>query len=324
MPRPTSATTLQRPDLGALMYEYFMGLDRQGHIGRLLLPVFGVAEKSAEYPVIPTESLLKVPENGGRRAPRSAYGRDDFEFATELYACLEYGREAPVDEVEAKMYRRYFDAEEVAAQRATLMLAILYELRVKTLLFNTSNFTNAACAVAWSTAATATPGADVKAGRAAMRAASGLEPNVVVMSKPVFDNLMVTAEIKSAFQYTNPIEGLSREVKRRLAAQYFEVDEVLVAGGMYDAAKKGQSTSLTELWGTDYVGLYRVAGSESPDLREPVVGRTFLWEEDSPELFVTEQYEEPQTRSQVYRVRQHTDERLVFAGAGRLITGVSG
>jgi hypothetical protein len=307
------------------MYEYFMGLDRQGFIGRLVLPVFGVQEKSADYPVIPVESLLKVPEDGGKRAPRSAYGRDDFEFATGTYSCKEYGREAPVDDVEAALYRRYFDAEEVASQRATLMLAILYEMRCASMLLATGTFGNAACAVAWSTAATATPGVDVKTARSAMRDASGMEPNVMVMSKSVFDNLMVTAEIKAAFQYTNPIEGMSREAKRRLAAQYFEVDEVLVAGGMYDTAKKGQATSsLTQIWGTGTVGLFRVASSESQDLREPVVGRTFLWEEDSPELFVTEQYEEPQTRSQVYRVRHHTDERLVYAGVGRLITGVSG
>jgi len=284
--------------------------------------VFEVSEQSGDYPVIPLEQILKVPDDGGRRAPRQAYGRDDFEFGTGTYSCKEYGREAPLDDVEARLYSRFFDAEIVAARRATLKLALLYEIRCKNLLFNTGTFANAAAAAAWSSAATATPLADVKNAKKAMRDAAGIEPNVIVMAKPVFDNLMVTDEINTTFRYTNPIPSLSREAKRRLAAQYFEVDEVLVASGMYDTAKKGQSASLSDIWGSNMVGLFRVADSEARDLEEPVVGRTFLWTEDSPELFTTEQYREEQTRSNVYRVRHHTDERLVYAGAGYLITGV--
>ncbi|HHN75390.1 MAG TPA: hypothetical protein ENK10_09205 [Acidobacteria bacterium] len=323
MPRPASGTTIQRPDLGALMYEYFMSLDRQGFVGRALLPVFEVGDQSGDYPVIPIEQILKVPADGGRRAPRQAYGRDDFEFETGTFSCKEYGREAPLDDVEAKLYARFFDAEEVAARRATLKLALLYELRCKSLLFNTSTFANAAVAAAWSSAATATPLTDVVNAKAAMRSSYGIEPNVIVMAKPVFDKLMLTDEINNTFKYTNPIQSLSREAKRRLAAQYFEVDDVLVAGGMYDAAKKGQAASLSEIWGTGYVGLFRVADSETRDLEEPVVGRTFLWTDDSPEMFTTEQYREEQTRSNIYRVRHHTDERLVYAGAGYLLTGVT-
>ena len=63
--------------------------------------------------------------------------------------------------------------------------------------------------------------------------------------------------------------------------------------------------------------------SGGQDLKEPSLGRTFIWEEDAPGMIVTEQYREEQTRSDVYRVRQNTDECIQFAGAGYIVTGVT-
>ena len=323
MPRETSSTTLQRPDLGALAYEFFMGAAAQGFIGTRLLPVFEVADQSADYPKIPIESFLKLPEKGGKRAARSAYDRDDYQFETDTYQCVEYGLEAPVDDTEARLFARYFDAEAVATARASLRLQLLYEKRVAALLFGTGTITNtAAVSTEWSTPATCTPLSAVMTAKTAMRAASGLEPNVVAMSKKVFNNLMLTTEIKNTFAYTTPVQSLSAEAKRNLLAQYFEVDEVLVAGGMYDSAKPGQSFSLADIWDDEYVGLYRV-GSGGGDLRDPIVGRTFLWTADAPQMLTTEQYREEQVRSWIYRVRQYVDEAIVFAGAGYLLSNIT-
>ena len=58
MPRPTSATTVQRPDLGALAYEYLIDAAARGFIGMSVMPLFEVPEKSSDYPVIPIESLV--------------------------------------------------------------------------------------------------------------------------------------------------------------------------------------------------------------------------------------------------------------------------
>src|SRR4030066_2309677 len=116
MPRPTSGTTIQRPDLGALVYEYVMNADDRGFICLDLLPIFGVMEQSADYPVIPFEALLKIQSTA--RAPRGAYSRGDYEFETGTYACKENGWEEPRDDLERTLYRRVFDAGEGGNQRA--------------------------------------------------------------------------------------------------------------------------------------------------------------------------------------------------------------
>jgi len=320
MPRPTSATTIQRPDLGAIAYEYMMEASQRGFIGLDLLPIFEVDEQSGDYPVIPIEALLKLQST--KRAPDGTYPRSSYEFEADSYSCGENGWEERIDDVEARLYRRFFDAEEVATKRAVDVILRGQEKRISAMVFNTSNLSYSAVSTEWSTAASCTPRADVMTGRQAMRAASGLIPNVLAMSLKVFENLLVAAEITDALQYTNPIELGGLEVQKRIIAQYFGVDRVLVGGGIYDSSKKNIAMSIADIWDDEYVGLFAVA-SDSPDLKEPIIGRTFLWTEDSPENLVTESYREEQTRSDIVRVRQHTDEEFVFTGAGYLLTNIT-
>ena len=319
MPRPTSATTLQRPDLGAIAYEYNAEASQRGFIGLALLPIFEVSEQSADYPKIPIESLIKIQDT--KRAPRANYGRSDYEFETGTYACEENGWEEPVDDSEANLYGRYFIAEEVAVKRATDILLRGQEVRIAAMMFNSGNFTVADAAIPWNTSATAVPRTNVEAGKIAMRAASGLEPNVIAMSKKSFTYLMLTAEITTAFRYTNPIEIGGMEAQKRIMAQYFGVDRVLVGDAIKDTAKKGQVFSLGDIWDDEYVGLFKVSAGGN-DLREPVVGRTFLWTADSPGNIVTEQYREEQRRSNIYRVRHNVDECFIFQGAGYLLGNI--
>ncbi len=320
MPRPTSSTTLQRADLGAIAYEYLLTASQRGFIGLQILPLFEVPEQSADYPVIPLEALLKMPDT--KRAPRANYGRSDWEFETGTYSCEEHGWEEPVDDVEARLYRRYFDAEEVATMRATDILLRAQEKRIADMVFNTSNITGTAdVATAWSTPSTATPRSDVMTAKAAMRAASGLEPNVGVCSKKVFDKIMLISEIRDALKYTNPIEIGSEEFQRSLLAKYFGLDRILVGNAIRDSAKKGQTTTIADIWDDEYFGLFKISGGGA-DLRDPCLGRTFLWTADSPNNLVTEQYREEQRRSNIYRVRHNVDECFIFAGAGYLMGNI--
>jgi hypothetical protein len=321
MPRPTSSTTLQRPDLAALAYEYYIAGADRGFIGLSLLPIFEVAEQSADYPKIPLESLLKMPTV--KRAARGAYPRSDWEFETGTYSCQEYGWEEQIDDSEAALYARYFDAETVAQARAVDILLRAQEQRIASALFNTSNITNTAnVGTEWSTVATCTPLADVATAKAAMKAASGLVPNVIAMAEKVFNNLMRSAEILAVFRYTNPIEIGSVEAKRNLLAQYFGVDQVLVGGAIKDTKKKGAATTIGDIWDDEYVLLAKVSNG-GPDLRDPCLGRSFLWTADSPQNLVVESYREDQTRSDIIRVRHNVDEAFVFAGAGYLIGNIT-
>lgn len=320
MPRPTSSTTDLRSDLSALAYEYYINAADRGFIGLELMPIFEVAEKSAYYPKIPIESLLKMP--AVKRAARGNYARSDWQFETGTYTCEEYGWEEQIDDLEAALYAKYFDSEMIANARAVDILLRAQEKRISAALFNTSNITNTAnVSTEWSTVASCTPLADVETAKEAMRAASGLVPNVMAMSVKVFNNLVRAKEILDAFRYTNPVENSGRQAKQNLLAQYFGMEKVLVGGAIYDSKKKGAAFSLSDIWDDEYVLLAKVATSN--DLRDPSLGRSFLWTGDSPANLIVESYREDQTRSNIIRVRHNVDEAFVFTGAGYLMGNIT-
>ena len=111
------------------------------------------------------------------------------------------------------------------------------------------------------------------------------------------------------------------QVSIQLLAEYFGVDRVLVAGGVYNNANKGLAKSIARIWSSSYAMLC-VTSSGGQDLREPSLGRTFMWTQDSPTPVVVESYREEQIRSNVIRARQNTAEKLTMKAAGYLLKGV--
>ena len=320
MPRPTSATTVSRPDLAAVVYEYALEESQSRFIGTQVLPIFETAEQSGEYPSIPIEAMLKMPDT--KRAPRGKYNRGDWEFEMKNFSCKENGWEEPLDDSEMKLYRRFFDAEAVATRRAVDIILRVQELRIKNMLFNTSNFSAHGVTNEWDDYSNATPLTDIATGAKALRNATGLNPNCLVIGRSVFDNLCLCAQIASKAQYTMPIELMPFEQKKLVIATALGIEKLLVGDAVYDGAKKGQAFSATDIWGTEYGLLCRVATSME-ELREPCLGRTFLWSEDSDTPLTVEQYRDETIRSEVYRARQYTAEQFVFTGAGYLLSNLT-
>jgi hypothetical protein len=65
--------------------------------------------------------------------------------------------------------------------------------------------------------------------------------------------------------------------------------------------------------------LLAVLAKEPMNLKEPCLGRTFIWDRYGKELLRTETYREESTESDIYRVKSDQAEEFVFKGAGYLI-----
>ena len=195
------------------------------------------------------------------------------------------------------------------------------ERRVAAKVKNTSTFENAAATKAWNSYADADPLADVEKAKEHFRYSVGLKPNALVMDEGVLRHISMCEAVMERVKYTSPNAIRGQLTIEQLKA-YFGVENIVVAGAVFNSAKKGKPKKIEAIWPKDKVLLARLS-SGGQDLKEPSLGRTFIWEEDAPGMLVTEQYREEQTRSDVYRVRQNTDECIQFAGAGYILTGVT-
>lgn len=332
---PTSTTTIQRPDLAQLAWEYPMEAAQRNFIGARLMPFFPVQEKSADFPVLPFEAFMKVVDD--LRAADGSYNENDWQWETDTYSTKDRGITERIDDSLRNLYARFFDIAEIAMLIAMNTVMKNHEIRVSALLLNTATFTNAAAAVAWGTPATATPLVDVKGRSDSMFSLTGLLPNVVAMGYSDWSNLTRTAEIKSAFgtgtnREMGPFQTLPMAAKMQQMADYFEVDEVLVSKQVKDSAKKGQSKSVAQVWTAGKVFIGRVADmpdsnnfgtvGSTANFKEPVVGRTFQWERDAAVPVVVEEWRNEEQRSDKVRARTHLGEVVQFAGAGQILTGV--
>jgi len=215
-----------------------------------------------------------------------------------------------VDDRERKLYRNKFDCDVVAVKRATNHILRGQEKRVADKVFNATNFTANAITNEWDDASNAVPIDDVNTGKLSVRNACGMLPNALIIAYSTYLNLKRCDQIVDLLKYTFPGIDINRMTSAQLAA-VMDVERVLVGGAIYDAAKKGQDASITDLWSNEYAMLTRV--SDSPDISEPCIGRTFLWTEDSPGNVVTEEYREEQSRGDVFRVRHDTDECFIYS-----------
>lgn len=320
--RPSANTEIQRPDLATLMWEHSVARSQADFIGLKLLPLFPTPLQSADYPIIPLNAFLKIPET--KRATHGSYNRTSWEFKTGTYVCSEDGLEEPLYEDEVRQHRRFFDAEVVAAERATDMLLRSQEKRSADVINDAANAGGSADALIPWVDKSCTPLEDIIAAKKIMFYTYSVEPNKLVLTKDVFDQLMLSTILQDKKGYnvqSHLLDGI--DMQRRMLAAYLGIGEVLIARSIMDIAAEGKPSDLKPIWDDNVALLVKAAEGTSRNLREPILGRTFLWTLDSPNNITVDQYPEPQTRANIYRVRHSTGSKIIYAGALYRITGIA-
>ena len=305
---PVENSPVSRPDLGMAVTEYIEQAPASGFIGLRVMPILRVPEQSAQFPVLPKEALLSVPNTA--RAMRGNYNRGDWEYEMGYYATSENGWEEPLDDRERALLPSELDGGLIAVRRATGIILRAQEMRIASKVFNASNFAPHAVANEWDDHANATPIDDVNAGIMAVRKACGMIPNTLIVSFSTFLHLRRCAQVVELLKYTFPGAEINSMTPEQMA-MVLNVERLLVGGAVYNSAKKGQNADIADLWDSEYAML--TITSDSPDMTEPCIGRTFLWTRDSAENAVVEQYREEPRRSDIYRCRHDTDESFLVS-----------
>jgi hypothetical protein len=326
MPSPTTSLATLRPDLATFL-EFDLESEKNGYVAAQVLPVVDVASQAGVFGKIPLEQLLQ--QRNTARTPRSGYNRSNFTFTSATYACLENGVEEVVDDREAKMYREYFDAEQISTMRAFSAVLRGAEQRAADLLFNTTTWDSGngdlftGITHEWDDPSNAVPVTDVEAAVQKVYDNSGLWCNALIINKKVFRNLRTLNQIRDRIESSGAgYPSRAQDITVEMLKAVFDLDYIIVAGTSKNGATEGQAASPEQIWSDEYAMVCRIA--TSGDMSEPCVGRTFHWAEDGSSIGGTvESYRDEHVRGNVIRVRHDTDELVLYPEAGHLLGNIT-
>lgn len=311
------STAVSLPSIGKVTYAALGGK----FIADEILPYMPVETRTGAYTTIPKGATIETGPT--RRAPNGAYQRSTFLYGEAQYSCQEEGKEEPMDDVRVLEAGRMFGngafgVRAFCARRAMDYVMRCREKRLADYYINTTTMTGQtqSLTTAWATVASANPPVDVKTAQKSIYDRCGVLADTLVVSRDVRANLNVTAAIVDRVKYTNPAVSLLN-LPDELVAQALGVRKLLVGDAKYNSANEGLTVTLGNIWSSSYAFLFKQG--DGPDLTEPQLGRTFLWTQDSPVPYVTEQYREESVRGDVLRVRQHIDEVDICLEAAQLI-----
>lgn len=321
---PSTSNTTLRPDI-AEFFEFDLEMQKSGYIATQVLPVIETALAADNPGKVPLESLLFQADT--KRMSGSGYNRGSYKFERFTYATEENGWEEPVDDRDNRRYTHLIDLKVLAAKRALDVIMRNYEQRVADLVFNATTWNGAALTTGvtneWDDSDNCTPITDVEAAVRKVYEGSGLWPNALIVNRKVFRNLRNAAQVIDRIESAGAGDSSKAgDITAEALAAVFDLKYVLVAGSSKNTAKEGQSATPGQIWSDEYAMVCRVA--ESNDMREPCIGRTFHWSEDGSSIGGTiEEYYEDQNRAEIIRVRHDTDEVIMYAQAGHLLSNIT-
>ena len=296
-----STRATPREDLGVAFHEYDPTAD--GFVADLALPPMPVAKKAATMGIITRENLKR---SESRHANGAAFGRVNLISEDKSYRCIDHGLEGQLTDEDRSTYETDYDAEYETTQVTTRKMRVEREIRVKTALFNTTTWTGADLykdysGAPWDTAASAVI-AQVNFGKTKVRQNTGVMPDTLLIGQGALENLLAADDIIARFPGA---PFVSRQMLENSLAAIFGLQNLIVGWAGYDSGAEGQDYSSGEIWVDDYALIYKrhTGGRATPGL-----GRIPEWTGLDNGLGRVVQYREEQTESDVFRVRDFSDE----------------
>jgi len=147
-----------------------------------------------------------------------------------------------------------------------------YEYRVAQIATDSSIVTQNAALTStarWNYEDTATPIQDIMAGKVAVRATTGYTPNIVIMPIEVFENFIVTDQVKSYFPGAAVI---TQSMIEDNAHRILGIGSIYISDAPLNTSIKGQADNLVQMWGKNVVLAYV---ETSPRKKSRSFGKTY-------------------------------------------------
>lgn len=289
----------------------------QGYIAeRVLPPISPVSEKTGQLKFIDREDMIRVNDRV-KMSPGSTYGRSGYRTSRQTYTCEKYGWEDDINDEDRKTTETSFDVEEQSGKYCAGKVMLKLEDEVSSLIFDTNTWTGDSLATTVSTAwsdSSATIVKDVTAAAEKVREGTGIKPNALILGAAEMQHMLYNDDIVGRF--SNDMMVTPAQIRANVAG-LFDLQYLLVGGAIKNTAAEGASISTSDFWQSGYAMVAKIA--ETSDPREVCLGRSVPWEGMDNTTYEAMLYREPQTDSDVVKVRRYLDLKVLDAALGHLI-----
>lgn len=303
-----NSNALPRAEIAQAVFEAASNSNALPTIGLDVLPIYSVAARSGEY--------VKIELGGGetynldalKTNPGTNRSRVTRRFTSDTYATTSYELEELLPDETAADLGRYFDVEVSSATFLNNSLLLSHEQRVADLLFGSSiSAISATAAYTAGSVDTLDLAKDVDDAQTEL-AKKNVVADTVIMSLQVFNRVRRSTKLLN--NLFGPVKNVSqaRPASAQEVADALNVSRILIGRAAKNSAKKGQSFSGSFIWGNNKVIVAKLGAGE---FTAGGLGRTLLWNEDSPAPLVAETYRDEARRSNVIRCRHNTAEKLI-------------
>lgn len=251
-----------------LLTDILVGYKNAELIADILFPKVMVNKESGIY--FKNDKSNLVAPSSTKRGLNAAANRVTGALTEGTYQLQEHSLEEWIDDRILDTYDAPFEPRRNATNRLSGKLLIEKENELISLLAN-SGATALDAAGSWATA-----GTDIRdqmnTGKDTVHKATGVRPNTLVFDRISWAGLLKNTDIKGSIAYTSD----RTEAKiRSLLAAYFDVDRVLVAGGISQSADSGGTGSF--LWSTKGKAILAYV-NDTPAIEETSAGYQFVME----------------------------------------------
>jgi hypothetical protein len=253
MPGTKSTRDLQLVD--AVLTNVARAYKPEGMIYNQVMPTIPVELDSGKFPVFDgffdDDVDNKVPD-------RAMTPEIDFTWSTDSYYAEDYRLKATITKKEERNAHSVVRLRQTKLEAVLTRMALRRERRAAALLRKTTNGgglnLGAAPSVNWDQS-TATIEVDVKTGVLAVRAATGMTTNTMVIPFTVAYEMAMQEDIRALLTWNatgQPVNALS--LGDRLLPEVIHGHRVIIAGAMRNTAGEGATRTLADIWG-DHVRL---------------------------------------------------------------------
>lgn len=165
----------------------------------------------------------------------------------------------------------------------------------------------------WSDYNNSDPFDDIEIGKQSVHTKIGVDPNVIILGKQVWDKLKHHPDLLERVKYSQ--KGV---ITTDLFASLIGIEKVLVGGAYYTSSDEGDVEATSYIWGKNVI-LAFVAARIAPKLM--TLGLTYTWKTMQVERLRGSD-EEDRKGTYVRAGNDYYDQKLVAAGAGYLLKTV--